>query len=117
MRYWVQTLGYALCTIRKYARDLLKYAQDFIFDPFLQFFSFDYLDAVPKNPGTVLRIVWISVGTICRGTTVCTYIQAVPIEMVLSQFVRHSLTGHVIAQAANYLVTMQMHFYRLMCCL
>ena len=41
-----------------------------MFDHFLHFFPFDSLGAVPENPGTVLRSVRFSVGTIRRGTTV-----------------------------------------------
>ena len=48
----------------------LKYAREFIFDPFLRIFPCDSLGAVPENPGTVLRSARISVGTIRRGTTV-----------------------------------------------
>ena len=58
------------CTVQKYVRDLLKYARDFIFDPFLRFFLFDSLGAVPENPGTVIRGVRLSVGPIYGGTTV-----------------------------------------------
>ena len=53
-------------------RDFLKYARDFIFDPFLRFFPFDSLGAVPENPGTVIRGVRLSVSPIYRGTTVTT---------------------------------------------
>ena len=37
---------------------------------FLRFFPFDSLGAVPENPGTVLRSVRSSMGTIRRGTAV-----------------------------------------------
>ena len=40
----------------------------FFFDPFLPFFPFD--GSVPENPGTVIRSVWLSVGPICRDSTV-----------------------------------------------
>ena len=56
---------------REVSSSPLKYARNFKFDPFLQFFSFDSLGAVPKNLGKVIRGVRLSVGPICRGTTVC----------------------------------------------
>ena len=40
------------------------------FDPFCHFFPFDSLGGVPENPGTILRSVRISVGTIGHGTIV-----------------------------------------------
>ena len=37
---------------------------------FFDFFLFDYLGAVPENPGTVIRGVRLSVGPVYRDTTV-----------------------------------------------
>ena len=48
----------------------LKYARNFIFDPFLRFFPFDSLGCVPENPCPDIRGVPITECLVCRGTTV-----------------------------------------------
>ena len=48
----------------------LKYVRNFIFDPFLRFFSFDSLGCVPENPCPDCRGVPIAERPNCRGSTV-----------------------------------------------
>ena len=47
----------------------LKFARDLIFDPFLRFFPFDSLSAIPENPCTDIRGVRFTVCPVYRGTT------------------------------------------------
>ena len=47
----------------------LKYARDFIFDPFLQLFPFDSLGAVPENPCPDIHGVRFTMCPVYSGTT------------------------------------------------
>ena len=58
-------------SIMKYLRSRpLKYARDFILDPFLWFFPIDSLGAVLENPCADIRGVRFTVCPVYRGTTV-----------------------------------------------
>ena len=54
----------------------LKYARDFIFDPFLRFFPFDSLGAVPENPCADIHGVRFTECPVYRGTTVFAIVSA-----------------------------------------
>ena len=55
-----------------------KYAQNFIFDPFLWFFPFDSLGCVQENPCPDIGCVPFTECLVCRGTTVSIFLVLIP---------------------------------------